>query len=833
VEMRLLDEIQEVFGDKMDREPTGQDLRKMPYLDKVVKETLRLASPVQVGQRGLSQPVQAGKYTLFPGGHKGQGNSWVALHIMAISHSPKYWENPLEFDPDRFEPEKMKHWHPYQYVPFGGGKRLCIGNLFAITQVKVALTLILRKFAFRCVKGKEVKIRKDDLVTPLDAEHGGGVWLKFHPRKWDESIPFVAKPEHGTFNLSQSMRKAENSGPVDGKGQEWLVIWGGEFGTTKKVAERLQDAAVKNKFKVTLKASDEVTVEDLNKLPESTVILVLMPTYNGHPPTNATAFVKDLQDAAKRGDDGEKVLKGRRFAVLAMGNSNWVSTFTKTGHRIDDALGRCGAEQIFPVEVADKNSSFDQAIVHWRRTLFHKLGEPCAEAAGRKRSVSFVDDLKGELHEAPSPFLEIIGDTTAPGSEDEAAIWQDQVRPALLAHIGLSACEVVRNDELCGSPPENDEYRSVKRVEIKIPASAKYECGDHLEVQPTLPPMIVKRVCERLKLHPDAVIRVQSNRPEAEQDSKANWMVGKRCMVKDLLGLYCDPLQVPSQEALAAFADATEDDEDKAVIEGLLDVDDSSAYKAWQAKNINFIEALEEWQSVQFTLARFVEVVPHVEPRLYSIASSPLVFPNSVELCLGVVRYDNEQGVPRHGLASSMISERAVSSGSRIVCKIKQAPHMRLPTDPSATMVCVCGGTGLAPFLGFLSERKTQQDSGIKVGLVALYFGCRSDYDFLHSEQLREWEKAGICRLSVSYSRKEGVKKEYVYHALQRDADFLRTVLAEDSKGCFYICGSASTLAKDSTSVMQDVLGSGDRAKGMEVFNQLQDSGRIVLDVWG
>jgi len=272
-------------------------------------------------------------------------------------------------------------------------------------------------------------------------------------------------------------------------------------------------------------------------------------------------------------------------------------------------------------------------------------------------------------------------------------------------------------------------------------------------------------------------------------------------------------------------------------------------------KQRSFVDALHDWPSVNFTLARLIEVAPRIEPRLYSIASSPKVRSDSVELLMGVVRYDLPDGRVRAGLASTMIAGKTPDSSAAagdstsggypqssataldprhlIICKVKQAPNMRLPNDPAAGAICVCGGTGLAPFRGFLQECAARKAAGDPVGKLSIYFGCRDDYDAVCLDDLNKWTADGICTVSVSYSRKAGVAKEYVYHALKRDSEKVRAALAEDAKDCFYVCGSASTLAKDSVKTLHEILGNGDLELGMKQYDKLQAIGRIVLDVWG
>lgn len=830
VEEKLVHELREVFGEDMDREPTPQDIRKLKYLDMVVREVLRLCAPVQVAQRGLTQSVKVGEYTLVPGGHSGKGHSWIAIHIMGISQSKKYWgEDHLEFRPERFEPQNAAKFHPWQYIPFGGGRRLCIGNLFALGQTKAIMATLMRRFHFRTIPGRPVKIDPFDLATPLHAEKGGGVWLHLIKRSsWQQERPGVTVAQ-SFGNLTAAVleqRREEDERERHVSGSPLLVLWGGEFGTTETAAMGLRDAATRIGFEVELRACNEVNVSDLGQ--KHKLVVCLVATYNGYPPPNALEFHRDLKAlqaqaiAAKQvkkekqpsatlkghNDDGG-CLSSLRFAVLGVGNSNWVSTFGKVGQEIDAALAACGAKCALPFEVVDRNETFEKHVTGWRRVLLDTL-------AGADR-----DNEEPEHAEAPPSFL-----TLEACPEKAAAIG---FTGRFLQQMGYQSCEVTLRKELCSEPPPGSPESSALQIRIVQPGASPSCCGDHLEVYPQNSPQAVKLACDQLASPAGNVVIVRSQKSggATTKEAGASWL-GQAVRIGDLLTHVLDLSATPSQEVLAALVLLAQSAPEANAIRKLTSVKESNAYVKWCQQGHSLIDALAEWPSVRIDLARFVELCPRLRPRLYSIASSHLAVGTSLELCCKVVSYTAQGGTIRHGICSTMLS-----TATAVHCKVKEAPYMRMPNDATTSIACVCGGTGIAPFLGFLQERASQQAAGVKVGLVHLYFGCRGDYDCLHEAQLRAWEEQGLCRLCISHSRRLDQEPEYVYHTLECDTDFLLMLLSPEGSGRLYLCGAAATLAKDCTRVLAKILGKGDPGGGMSSLTNLQQSGRIVFDVWG
>ncbi|KAG8555215.1 hypothetical protein GDO81_017622, partial [Engystomops pustulosus] len=141
------EEIRDVLGDR--RTVEWEDLGKLPYTTMCIKESMRLYPPVPGVARELKEPITFCDGRSLPKGAR------VILSIYCINRSRSFWKDPEVFDPLRFSLENSADRHPHAFLPFAAGSRNCIGQNFAMNEMKVALALILQRFLLRPDPGNE------------------------------------------------------------------------------------------------------------------------------------------------------------------------------------------------------------------------------------------------------------------------------------------------------------------------------------------------------------------------------------------------------------------------------------------------------------------------------------------------------------------------------------------------------------------------------------------------------------------------------------------------------------------------------------------------------
>lgn len=139
VQERAYKEQLEIFGDS-DRSPTSKDINEMKYLERVLKESQRLYPSVPLIARYIHEDLPLSDGYVMPKGTQ------CTLLITALHKDPKVWPNPDKFDPDNFLPDAAANRSPYAYVPFSAGPRNCIGQRFAMLEMKCCISKIIRKF---------------------------------------------------------------------------------------------------------------------------------------------------------------------------------------------------------------------------------------------------------------------------------------------------------------------------------------------------------------------------------------------------------------------------------------------------------------------------------------------------------------------------------------------------------------------------------------------------------------------------------------------------------------------------------------------------------------
>ncbi|WP_296578372.1 sulfite reductase subunit alpha, partial [Phreatobacter sp.] len=246
------------------------------------------------------------------------------------------------------------------------------------------------------------------------------------------------------------------------------------------------------------------------------------------------------------------------------------------------------------------------------------------------------------------------------------------------------------------------------------------------------------------------------------------------------------------------------------------------------AEGLDVLAVLTKFAGVRPHPEAFVEALEPLQPRLYSISSSPKAEPGLVSLTVDAVRYVIGKR-RRLGVASTFLGERA-APGAAVRVYVQRAHGFALPADPAVPVVMVGPGTGIAPFRAFLQDRAADKAPGPNW----LFYGHqRQATDFFYADELAALKASGVLtRLSLAWSR-DGSDKVYVQDRMRETGAELWRWL--DQGGHFYICGDAKRMAKDVEAALVDVIAThGGRSPEAAVayVQAMKKAGRYQADVY-
>lgn len=278
-----------------------------------------------------------------------------------------------------------------------------------------------------------------------------------------------------------------------------------------------------------------------------------------------------------------------------------------------------------------------------------------------------------------------------------------------------------------------------------------------------------------------------------------------------------------SRKVLGKLAEACGSDE----LLGLVAEDAAERYKEYVSGR-EILDAIRDFAPRGLSAQSLAGLFRKLPPRLYSIASSPLVHPGEVHLTVAAVRYE-AHGIVRHGVCSTFLADR-VQPGDVVSVFVQPNKNFRLPEDPATSIIMVGPGTGVAPFRAF-AEHRAAIGAG---GRNWLFMGDqRAEYDFLYQ---CEWERrlkdGTLARLDVAFSRDQQ-EKIYVQHRIREKAAELYAWLQEGA--CVYVCGDASRMAVAVHEALLDcIAGQGARSRNAAeaYLDEMKQAKRYQRDVY-
>ncbi|KAE8323142.1 cytochrome P450 [Aspergillus sergii] len=654
------------------------------------------------------------------------------VFLAAVHRDPAvYGSDADEFRPERMRDEHFQKLPANSWKPFGNGKRSCIGRAFAWQEALMILALILQSFSLDLVdKDYTLKIKESLTIKP------DNLWAYATPRPGQNML-------HARLALQTNSAHPER--PVSLKHETVeshpaTILYGSNSGTCEALAHRLAiEMSSKSRFVCKVQPMDAI---EHHRLSRGQPVIIVTGSYDGRPPENAQHFVKWLRSL--EGND----LEGIQYAVFGCGHHDWSTTFYKIPTLIDATMAEHGGARLAPRGSADtaEDDAFAE-LESWSETSLW----PGLEAA-----FNLVHHGSSD-YTGNSTRITIRSPYTLRAAYETAVVNQVRV---------LASAETTKK----------------VHVELALPDTVNYHAGDHLAILHLNSRESVQRVLSHFQIGSDTILYITSS-------SDISLPTDTPISAHDLLSGYVELNQLVTPTCLRSLAAKATDEKTAEHLKALATDQYTTEVRG---KQLSLLDILERYSIPSIEIQHYIQMLPPLRPRQYTISSSPRLNRAKASLTVSVDERA-ETGGSRNctGVASNYLA--SCTPGSILRVSLRPAnPDFRLPDESiSHPIIMVAAGSGIAPFRAFVQERSTRQNEGIVLPPAFLFFGCRGAHlDDLYREELDGFEEQGVVTLFRAFSRAQSESHgcKYVQDLLWMERVRVKALWEQNAK--VFVCGS-------------------------------------------
>lgn len=767
-------EVDALWGDADEPEPTYGDIGRLGYVRQVLNESLRLwPTAPAFGLAPVEDTVIAGKYAV----RKGQT---IIVVTPSLHRDPVWGDNVELFDPERFSPERVEARPVHAFKPFGNGERACIGRQFALHEATMTLGLLVHRFRLLDDTDYQLKIQRTLTVKP----EGFRVSPVRRTSSDRRRLPVRA---------GSQVAPHDRTAPavLSAVGTALTVLHGSNLGTGVSIARDLAADGQERGFTSTVAPLNQA----VGSLSTEGPLVIVAASYNGRPTDDAAGFVHWLEGLQPGS------LDGLNYAVLGVGDRNWAATYQRIPTLIDERLAAAGATRLLERGAADAAGDFDGTVRQWTGQLWTVLLERYGASTGSAPAEESDTDLG--LYELQDAAASVTGE--------------------LATRHGVQPMEVVEARELVDL--DHPLGRSKRFLKLRLPTGAGYRTGDHLAVLPRNPESLVLRVADRFALDLDRTVRLTARRR-----TRRALPVDRPLTLRRLLTDFVELQETATQEQVGMLVAHTECPPERRPLAEIASAQPEVFRERITDRGISVLDLLERHRACELPFERFLETLPVLRPRHYSISSSAAASPGEVDLMVSLLEAPHRSGQGAFsGVGSHYLG--TVQPGDTVWARVLPCREaFRLPDDTDLPVILVSAGTGLAPFRGGILDRLHTGSTGT----LLCYFGCdHPDVDYLHRDELEKAAAAGSVSLRPAFMHapQDGVR--FVQERITREGDEVWALLEAGAR--VFVCGDGRRMAPGVREALKAVYRrhAGAHEEAADAWlTAMTESGRYVEDVW-
>lgn len=567
------------------------------------------------------------------------------------------------------------------------------------------------------------------------------------------------------------------------------MLYGSQSGNAENLTKQLKEDLERRGIECEMETLNDV---DVNNLKEKEAVLFITSTAGqGEFPSNA----KDFYDSLSKVNDSS-FLKGVNCSVFGLGDHGYVH-FNKAAKDLSAKLTSLGANFLTPLALGDDRDEekYETQYYEWLPSLYEALH--CEQVVRN-------DPPKSNYSATVSKSID------------------GKIKPfkPLRSHL-LPLKETHRL-----TPDGYD--RDIRHFEIDLSGTkVKYNVGDTLGIYPQNPPEEVERLLKDLGLNGDDFVKISKS--EAIRRTFLPSQTSLRTLFTEVL----DVFGRPTRRFYNMMSRLVTDSKEKELLESTMTREGATLLKEFMTETVTYADILRRFPSAKPSLDLLLDMIPIMKPRYYSIASSPLLNPSSIHLCIVGVDWTTPKGIERHGQCTSYL--RRLTAGKDTVIRAAVAPGtMRMP-EHSETPVIMAGlGTGIAPFKAITENRVALARQGNTVGNTILFYGCRYKKEFVYGDLWNQYQKEGVLTHVIPAFSREQSYKIYVQDRIRENARLVCDALVKDG-GYFYYCGLAG---RAPAQIRQGLIDALKKEEGMSedkadaYLAQMEKDGRYNLECW-